>query len=68
MKTLRITTQYRKDLKRVASCGYRMNKLVAIVDKLRAGIPLLPIDDDHALKGPWESYRCCHVQGDWCLI
>jgi mRNA interferase YafQ len=68
MKPLRITTQYRKDLKRVASRGYRMNKLVAIVEKLQGGIPLSPIDDDHPLKGPWESYRCCHVQGDWCLI
>ncbi|WP_456822006.1 type II toxin-antitoxin system YafQ family toxin [Bradyrhizobium sp. USDA 4502] len=24
--------------------------------------------DDHPLKGPWEDYRGCHVQGDWCLI
>lgn len=68
MKPLRITTQYRKDLKRIARRGYRMNKLVAIVEKLRSGIPLSPIDDDHPLKGPWDSYRCCHVQGDWCLI
>jgi mRNA interferase YafQ len=68
MKPLRITTQYRKDLKRIASRGYRMNKLVAIVDKLRSGTPLSPIDDDHPLKGPWDSYRCCHIQGDWCLI
>ena len=68
MKPLRVTTQYRKDLKRIARRGYRMNKLVAIVEKLRSGIPLSPIDDDHPLKGPWDSYRCCHVQGDWCLI
>jgi mRNA interferase YafQ len=68
MKPLRITTQYRKDLKRIASRGYRMNKLVVIVDKLRSGTPLSPIDDDHPLKGPWDSYRCCHIQGDWCLI
>jgi len=61
MKPLRITTQYRKDLKRIASRGYRMNKLVVIVDKLRSGTPLSPIDDDHPLKGPWDSYRCCHI-------
>lgn len=68
MKPLRITTQYRKDLKRVQSRGLRMEKLAAIVDKLRAGKPLSPIDDDHPLKGPWDSYRSCHIQGDWCLI
>lgn len=68
MKALRITTRYRKDLKRIASRGYRLEKLAVIVNKLRQGTPLLPIDDDHPLKGPWESKRGCHIQGDWCLI
>ena len=68
MKSLRYTTQYKKDLKRIAKRGYRLEKLVAIVDKLQSGKPLSPIDDDHPLKGPWDSYRGCHVQGDWCLI
>lgn len=45
-----------------------MNKLEAIINKLRNGLPLSPIDDDHSLKGPWQNYRGCHVQGDWCLI
>nr|WP_249142081.1 type II toxin-antitoxin system YafQ family toxin [Bradyrhizobium diazoefficiens] len=61
-------TQYKKDLKRVASRGYRLQKLAAIVQKLQMGEPLSPIDDDHPLKGPWDSFRGCHVQGDWCLI
>jgi mRNA interferase YafQ len=68
MKPLRITTQYKKDLKRIKSRGYRIAKLIAIVDKLRAGLALSPIDDDHPLKGPWETFRGCHIQGDWCLI
>jgi mRNA interferase YafQ len=68
MKALRITGQYKKDLRLVERRGYRLRKLVAIVDKLRNGIPLSPIDDDHPLKGPWASYRGCHVQGDWVLI
>jgi mRNA interferase YafQ len=68
MKALRITGQYKKDLRLVERRGYRLRKLVAIVDKLRSGTPLSPIDDDHPLKGPWQSYRGCHVQGDWVLI
>ena len=68
MKSLRLTNQYKKDLKLAQKRGYKLKKLVAIVDKLRAGVPLSPIDDDHPLKGPWESYRGCHIQGDWCLI
>lgn len=50
------------------SRGYKLEKLQAIIDMLRNGVPLSPIDDDHPLKGPWDSYRGCHVQGDWCLI
>jgi mRNA interferase YafQ len=68
MKALRFTTRYKKDLKRVQSRNYRLKKLSDIVDKLRSGLPLSPIDDDHPLKGPWDSYRCCHIQGGWCLI
>lgn len=68
MKPLRITTQYRKDLKRAQKRGYRLEKLKTIVEKLQRGEPLSPIDDDHPLKGPWDSFRSCHIQGDWCLI
>lgn len=68
MKPLRITTQYKKDMKRITGRGYRLAKLAVIVGKLRSGQPLSPIDDDHPLKGPWDGYRGCHVQGDWCLI
>jgi mRNA interferase YafQ len=68
MKPLRLSNQYKKDLRLMGKRGYRIKKLVKIVDKLRQGIPLSPIDDDHPLKGPWQSYRGCHVQGDWCLI
>lgn len=68
MKPLRITTQYKKDLKRISARGYKLQKLVVIVEKLQRGEALSPIDDDHPLKGPWDGYRGCHIQGDWCLI
>ncbi|MBK5957469.1 hypothetical protein CCR97_04490 [Rhodoplanes elegans] len=68
MKALRLATQFKKDLRLMQSRGLRIAKLEAIVGKLRDGLPLSPIDDDHPLKGPWQSYRCCHVQGDWVLI
>jgi mRNA interferase YafQ len=45
-----------------------MHKLEAIIDKLRLGVPLSPIDDDHPLKGRWVNHRGCHPQGDWVLI
>lgn len=30
--------------------------------------PLSPEWRDHQLKGPWVSYRECHVGGDFLLI
>lgn len=30
--------------------------------------PLGPEFKDHALKGSWQSYRECHVGGDFLLI
>ena len=69
MKPLRLANQFKKDLRLTkARRKYRMEKLQAIIDKLRTGVPLSPIDDDHPLKGPWQNYRCLHVQGDWLLI
>ncbi len=68
MKPLRLAKQFKKDLRLAKSRRYRMQKLQAVIDKLRAEEALSPIDDDHPLKGPWQNYRCCHVQGDWLLI
>jgi mRNA interferase YafQ len=68
VKPLRITGQFKKDLRACKKRGFRMKKLEAIIDKLRNGEALSPIDDDYALKGPWQSYRCCRPQGDWVLI
>ena len=68
MKPLRIMGQFKKDARACKKRGFRMNKLEKIIDKLRKGEALSPIDDDHPLKGPWQDYRGCHVQGDWCLI
>lgn len=68
MKPLRVASQFKKDLRLIKSRNYRVEKLQAMIDRLRAGEQLSPIDDDHPLKGPWQDYRCCHVQGDWLLI
>lgn len=60
--------QFKKDFRACQKRGFRMKKLEKIIDKLRRGEALSPIDDDHPLKGPWQNYRGCHPQGDWVLI
>lgn len=68
MKPLRYSGQFKKDFKTIKRRRYRLEKLEAIIDKLRKSEQLSPIDDDHPLKGRWESYRACHIQGDWISI
>lgn len=68
MKPVRFSGQFKKDFRACKKRGFRMHKLQKIIDKLRSGKALSPIDDDHPLKGPWQDHRGCHVQGDWCLI
>jgi mRNA interferase YafQ len=68
MKSLRLAGQYQKDLRLMSKRGYRIGKLNAVVDLLRAGKPLPPSNCDHPLRGPWHQYRGCHIQGDWVLI
>ena len=68
MKSLRTSGAFRKDFKRVSRRGYRLEKLEAIIDALRAGDPLPATVRAHELKGEWKSYSECHIEPDWLLI
>jgi mRNA interferase YafQ len=45
-----------------------IEKLQAIVEKLRNGEELPPTNRDHALTGNWANHRECHIAPDWLLI
>lgn len=68
MKTLRLASAYKKDLKLIARRGYDLNLLANVLDALRAGQQLPAARRDHPLKGEWRGWRECHVQPDWLLI
>jgi hypothetical protein len=40
-----------------------MKKSKAIIDKVRKGEALSPIDDDRPLKGPWQNHRALSPAG-----
>ncbi|KUO56041.1 MAG: damage-inducible protein [Alphaproteobacteria bacterium BRH_c36] len=68
MKDLRLTTVFKRDLKRINKRGYKLSLLETIIDILRADEALPPARRDHALKGDYADCRECHIQPDWLLI
>jgi mRNA interferase YafQ len=71
MRTVNTTTRFNRDLRREASgvYGKRLDALVGeVVAMLAADQPLPPRYRDHAMTGPWRSYRDCHIRPDLVLV
>ena len=68
MKTLRVSSAFKKDLKRINRRGLDLSKLEIIVDQLRAGQTPPPQVKPHPLRGEWKTYWDCHIEPDWLLI
>ena len=66
--TVKPTTKFKKDYKRVRKQGRPMEEMKAVVDLLADGKPLPDKYDDHDLTGNWIGYRECHIRPDWLLI
>ena len=68
MYTVKPTTRFQKDLKRVQKRGYDLSLLTAVIKKLAAGEPLPEQNKDHELSGNFVGCRECHITPDWLLI
>ena len=68
MLELRQTTQFKKDLRRMAKRGVNMDLLDEVIVMLRKREPLPEKYNDHPLTGNWAGHRDCHIQPDWLLI
>lgn len=66
--TIRPTSRFQKDLKRIAKRGYDTELLSAVIKKLANGEPLEQKHHDHVLTGNYIGYRECHITPDWLLI
>ena len=65
---VKITTQFRKDYKRVMKRGLKIELLEQIVESLALGQPLPEKNRDHELSGDWAGHRECHILSDWLLV
>ncbi len=66
--TLKPSTKFEKDLKRVRRRGWKMALLTDIVRELVAGKKLSEKHRDHDLAGNFAGLRECHIEPDWLLI
>ena len=62
------TKQFSRDVKKMANRGKDLGKLREVVRLLASGGKLDPRFRDHALIGPWQPARDCHIESDWILI
>ncbi len=71
MRTIERTAQFKRDYKRESKGRHRdvldsllMEVLMHLVHRKRLQIKYR----DHALAGPWEDHRDCHLRPDLVLI
>lgn len=68
MYSIRPTTKFQRDLKRIEKRGYNISLLTDIIKKLANGEPLPDKNKDHNLTGNFANCRECHITPDWLLI
>ena len=68
MRTLRRTSQFKKDYKRAKRSGKPLTVLVETIRLLQADQSLPAKRRDHALIGNFTGTRECHLAPDWLLI
>ncbi|MBO6134006.1 MAG: type II toxin-antitoxin system YafQ family toxin [Lachnospiraceae bacterium] len=68
MLTLKPTTQFKKDYKRIKKQGKDLSLLESLIDDLINEKVLDKKYLDHPLAGNYLGFRECHIQPDWLLI
>ena len=68
MKTIRRTSQFKRDIKRMQRQGREVEKLKRVLEALIKGEPLAAKHRDHVLVGQYKGTRECHIEPDWLLV
>ena len=68
MLSVRTTTQFRKDVKRIKKQGKDFRILESVMNFIAQKIPLPPKLSNHVLRGNYKGHRECHLAPDWLLI
>ena len=65
---IKVTRQFKKDLKLAKKQGKNLDKLFDVVERLANGEVLEAKYRDHDLSGDYNDCRECHIDPDWLLI
>lgn len=68
MRKLRVTTRFKRDIKRARRRGKDTGKVQVLVGKLVAGTRLEERYRAHRLIGDSSDLMECHIEPDWLLI
>lgn len=68
MNTLKLTSQFKKDLKRYKYKPEVIGKLEEILKLLVNNLPIPVENRPHVLTGNYKGYMECHVESDTLLI
>lgn len=68
MNTLKLTSQFKKDLKRYKHNTEVLDKLESILKLLTEGLPIPEENRPHLLTGNYNGYMECHIESDTLLI
>ena len=68
MKSLKTSTQYRKDLKRYRNKPQKLEALRKVLVLLINEQPIPQEYYPHMLQGEYKGCMECHIQGDFLLI
>jgi mRNA interferase YafQ len=68
MKTLRYSTQYKKDFKRYKNQPKKLQKLLEVFRMLENEEKLPKELRAHQLTGQYKNCMECHIEGDFLLI
>jgi len=68
MKTVKRTSRFEKDIKKMGRRGKSFVVLKQIIEALKDDVTLDSKFKDHKLVGKYVNTRECHIEPDWLLI
>jgi mRNA interferase YafQ len=68
MRTIRRTSQFKRDVKHKQRQGKDLGKLKKVLESLVKDKRLSQKYRDHVLVGQYKGTRECHIEPDWLLI